>query len=98
MLDLNKVDEVLDKVAATDLKRIGVSRVYSKVTVDSEGHDALQITVVLRDDKKDGVSGDDAVDIIVGIERELRRAGEERLPIIEFATEEELQSSGDTEL
>jgi hypothetical protein len=38
-----------------------------------------------------------ALDTLVGVERALRGASEDRLPIIDFATEDELESSGETE-
>ena len=42
------------------------------------------------------VNGDAALDTIVMIQRELQKFGEERFPIIEFVTEDELASDGDT--
>jgi len=98
MLELIKINAVVNKAASATLKRrAGVQRVFSERTADSEGHEALRITIVLKRGSADKISGDKALDTLVGIERALREAGEDRFPIIDYVTEEELESSGDTE-
>jgi hypothetical protein len=98
MLELTKVNEVVNKAASAVLKRqAGVQRVVSEPASDSEGHEILHITIVLKRGSADKISGDSALDTLVGIERALREAGDERFPIIDYVTEEELESSGDTE-
>jgi len=98
VLELAKVNEVVNKAASATLKRgIGIRRVDSEPTLDSEGQEALHITIVLKGGSADKISGDTALDTLVRIERALREASEERFPIISFVTEEELESSGDTE-
>jgi hypothetical protein len=98
MLELAKVNDVVNRAAAATLKRqAGVQRVFSEPASDSEGIEALRITIVLKRGSADKISGDKALDTLVGIERALREAGEDRFPIIDYVTEEELESSGDTE-
>jgi hypothetical protein len=98
MLELTRVNEVVKKAASASLKRpAGVQRVLSEPASDSEGQEALHITIVLKRGSADKISGDSALDALVRIERDLRQGGEERFPIIDFVTEEELESSGDTE-
>jgi hypothetical protein len=98
MLELVKVNDVVNRAATATLKRqAGVQRVFSEPASDSEGIDALRITIVLKRGSADKISGDKALDTLVGIERALREAGEDRFPIIDYVTEEELESSGDTE-
>jgi hypothetical protein len=98
MLELAKVNDLVKKAASAVLKRrAGVDRVFSEPTADSEGHDALHITIVLRPGAADKISGDMALDTLVEVDKALRGAGEARFPIIDFATEEELQSSDETE-
>lgn len=98
MLELAKVNDVVKKAASAVLKRrAGLQRVFSEPTSDSQGHDALHITIVLKPGGADKISGDMALDTLVEVERALRGASEDRLPIIDFATEEELESSGETE-
>lgn len=79
------------------LKRIRLSKVFSEPTIDSEGHEALHVTVVLKNNRSSEVTGDSALDTIVSIERELSKAGEERFPIVEFVTEDELKPNADPE-
>jgi hypothetical protein len=98
MLELSKVNQVVKKAASAILKPpAGVRRVESEPTLDSQGDEALHITIVLRRGSADKISGDSALDTLVGIERALRDAREDRFPIIDFVTEEELESSGDSE-
>ncbi|HVC59380.1 MAG TPA: hypothetical protein VND19_03310 [Acetobacteraceae bacterium] len=100
MLELTKVSQVANKAASAILKRLaGVRSVVSEPASDSEGHEALNITIILKRGRADKISGDEALDLLVSIERALREAKEERFPIIDFVTEEELEleSSGDTE-
>jgi hypothetical protein len=73
-------------------------RVISESTADSAGHDALRITIVLIESgSADRITGDKAVDALIRTHTALRQANEERLPIVEYATEEELEASDDTE-
>jgi hypothetical protein len=50
---------------------------------------------VLKSGSESSISGDAALGTLVGIRDRLRRAGEERLAIIEYATKEELEAGGD---
>ena len=98
MLELTKVNEVVKKAASAVLKRpAGVQRVDSEPTSDSDGQEALHVTIVLKRGSADKISGDSVADTLFGIQRALREAGEERFPIVDFVTEEELETSGDTE-
>lgn len=99
MLKLSRVNEVVNKVASATIKSgAGIQRVDSEPTLDSEGKDALHITIVLKRGSAGKISGDNALDTLVRIERALREAKEERFPIISYVTEEELEdTSGDTE-
>jgi len=92
MIDLQHVNRVVDKAAAVSLKRSGLSRVYSEPAMDSEGREALLVTIVLRSDAPVKINGARALNTIVRIQRDLRRSGEERFPIIDFVTEDELAS------
>jgi hypothetical protein len=96
MLDERKIDEIAQKVAAANLTSTNVTSVSSSSTIDSLGQDALRITIVIKSGAESTISGDAALDTLVGIRDELRLAGEERLAIIEYATKEELDASGDS--
>jgi hypothetical protein len=98
MLKLSKVNEVVNKVASASIQNGGgIQRVDSEPALDSEGQAALHITIVLKRGTAGKISGDNALDTLVRIEKALREAKEERFPIISYVTEEELEdSSGDT--
>jgi hypothetical protein len=98
MLAPTKINQVVNKAASAILKRpAAVRRVLSRPALDSDGHEALHITIVLKRGSADKISGDKALDTLVEIDRALRDAREDRFPIIDFVTEEELESVGDTE-
>jgi len=89
MLAPTKINELVNKAASAILKRpAGIQRVLSRPALDSEGHEALHITIVLKRG---------SADTLVEIDRALRDAREDRFPIIDFVTEEELESVGATE-
>ncbi len=98
MLELVKVNEVVKKAASAVLKRQArVRRVISERASDSQGLEALHITIVLNNGDADRISGDRALDTLFAIERALQGASEDRFPIIDYVTEDELELSGDSE-
>ena len=96
MLDQAKVDQIAREAAAANLTSSAVTGVSSASTTDSEGREALRITIVLEPGAVPKITGDAVLDTLVQIHDRLRKAGEERFPIIEYATEAELQDSGDS--
>jgi hypothetical protein len=98
MLELAKVNELINKAASAILKGpAGVTRVMSQPTSDSQGQEALDVTIVLKNGSVDKITGDMALDTLFGANRALQEAGEDRFPIIRFITEEELASIDDPE-
>jgi hypothetical protein len=98
MLELTKVNDVVKRAAAAVLKpKAGVKRVFSERAADSDGQEALHITIVLKRGSLDNISGEMALNTLVGIGKALLEAKDERFPIIDYVTEEELASSDDAE-
>jgi hypothetical protein len=64
---------------------------------DSQGHDALRVTIVIRPGAADKLKGDSVLDTLVEIQDRLREAGEERFAIVEYATQDELETGGDSQ-
>jgi hypothetical protein len=95
MLDEKRIREIAQEVATANLASTNVTSVSSSATIDSEGHDALRITIVINPGSESKIAGDAALDTLVGIKDRLRREGEERFAIVEYATKEELDASGD---
>ena len=78
---------IISKAIETSLDRRLVRRVMVEPSVDSEGDAALDVTIVLDDSDPFGT---EAITILVAIRDALSAAGDERFPIIEYTTEDEL--------
>ncbi len=96
MLAKNKILKIARDAATANLSSSAVSQVLSEPTTDSEGRDALRITIVIKPNALGRLTGDAALDTLVEIQSNLRQAGEERFPIVEYSTESELLESGDS--
>jgi hypothetical protein len=95
MLDIATINDLAFKAASAALHgQAGVARVETEPTADSDGKDALNVTVVIARGGIDGINGDGALGTIVGIQDALMAASEDRFPIIWFVTEEELEADG----
>lgn len=98
MLATARINDVVKKAAFSVLKRqAGLQRVLSEPTAGSQGQDAIHITLVFKAGGGRNISGAMALDTLVEVEKALQAASEDRQPIIEFATEDELEAGGETE-
>lgn len=97
MLDLNQVDAIAREVATKHLAALGVEDVASQITVDSRGNDALRITITIHSADRASGSGDAVLDTLSEISVRLQEAGDDRFPIIDYVTEQELISVYDPE-
>ena len=93
----DKINEIVREVATAKLAPYASGRVISEPTTDSTGQDALRITIVIEPDSARKIKKGAVLDNLVQIHDRLQAAGEERFPIIQYATEEELEVSGDSE-
>lgn len=73
-------------------KSIRLQRAIVEPTVDSQGEEALRVTLVLDPQVIERVAGDQALDVLFEINEALQSAGDDRLPIIFYATEEEVRT------
>jgi hypothetical protein len=96
MLAKNEIIKIANDVATANLTSSSVSNIVSEPAIDSEGRDALRITIVIKPGAAAKIKGDAALDTLVQIQDRLRQAGEERFPIVEYATKEELEESDDS--
>jgi hypothetical protein len=90
MLDLEKVTQISTEVAKANFGAENVVRVESEPTTDSQGEEALNLLIVMAPAIAESIDGDAVLDTLVQIVDRLQQAGDERFPIIEYATEEEL--------
>jgi hypothetical protein len=95
MLTADQIDRIVGEVATSTLPRKAVDRVFSEPAIDSAGRDALRITIVIDEDAVSRISGDAAADTLVAVQRRLAEAGEDRFPIVGYATLEDLSERGD---
>ncbi len=96
MITPEEVDAIAAAAARANLSERVVLRVFSEPTLDSEGKDALHLTIVVAAEAVDALEGDALLDTLVQIQRDLQKAGEDRFAIVEYATEAELGTNGDS--
>ncbi len=97
MLQVDDIAREAEDVAKKNFGAQNVVRVIVNPMVDLDGDDAWRVTIVIDSKIVDSVSGDMVLDNLIEIHNRLALKGEERLPFVEFATEEELTESDDPE-
>jgi hypothetical protein len=85
--------KIAEQVATANLTPQVFKRVLSEPAVDSEGQDALRLTIVIANNSVAQITGDMVLDTLVEIQRGLEQAGDERLAIVDYASEEELSDA-----
>ncbi len=96
MLSTTAIDRIVSDTTAATLAG-EVARVFSEPTADLDGQAALRIMIVLKRGRGKAVSREGAaINTLIGILDNLQKSGEERFPIIEYATEDELEESDDS--
>jgi hypothetical protein len=93
----DEISRITTTAATTTLGRQAVVEVSSSPITNSAGQDALQITIVLTPGSSAAISGDRAMKTLVTIRDELQKRGEERFPIVEYVTKDELKQRDDFE-
>jgi hypothetical protein len=96
MLDIEEITRIAGGIARKELPT-AVERVFTEHTTDMQGNDALRIVVVVKPRAVRKITGDQALDFLVGLRRKFDEEGEERFPIVEYATEQELAANDDAE-
>jgi len=95
MIEDKRIIAIAQQVAGSNLSEQAVEAVVSEPTIDSEGREALRITIVIRPSKVAQIKGDAVLDTLVEIQDKLLAAGESRPATVEYATRKELHQSGD---
>ena len=90
MLDSHAIAKIVAGAAHQWISDADIERIVPESATDSEGNAALRIILVLRAGAAQKLTGDNALDLLVGVQKDLRDAGEERFPIVEYATEQEI--------
>jgi hypothetical protein len=96
MTDLkeSEIIRIARRIADANLSSSTISSVHSEPMIGSEGQEMLRIRIILTPGSTDTIKGDAALNTLVEIRNVLQGKGEERFPVVEYATEEELQESG----
>jgi hypothetical protein len=81
---------LIKRALVSELGDGNVARVEWEPTTDSEGHDALKITVVITPGAIRRLDGKAILNALVKVREQLSEMRDDRIPIIEYATEAEL--------
>ena len=65
--------------------------------IDSDGDDTWRVLIVVNPKIVDTINGDVVLDNIIELHNWLADSGEDRMPFLQYATEEELAQSDDPE-
>lgn len=95
LLTPNEIDTIATEAAQANLTPSVARRVFSESTIDSQGQDALLLTVVVSPSAAESISGEALIKNLIDTQNRLREAGEDRRAIFSYATEEDLASAGD---
>jgi len=90
MMDKANIEALAKQVATATLGIGSVASVSSAPTIDSEGQDALQLTIVLSPAFATVLNGSQVVKTMVQVHDSLQKQGEQRSPFVNFTTEGEL--------
>jgi len=97
MLDYPEVSRIVEASAKAVLGDENIVRALTEPGADSEGKDALRITIVVTLGAADQIKGADVMKMLLDIHNRLDSEKEERTPIIHYATEEELAAGDNPE-
>jgi hypothetical protein len=97
MLDTNEIAKIVTQAVEANTAPNSVRRVMAKSGATFDGEDAVMITIVLTPAAVNQLVAGDPGDVLVRIWDGLRSAGDERFPMLEYATEAELEQVGDSE-
>jgi hypothetical protein len=91
------LNRVLHNALAPALGKPNVLRVEHVPAVDSKGRDTVWVTAILAPDAQRRITGDMIIDAVGRLQNVIAAFGIEGTPILQYATEEELQELADNE-
>jgi hypothetical protein len=93
MLEAFRLQDIAKTIVGKNLPSVTLDEVLTENAWTSDGEGALRITLVLTPESVEAISGADALKLLVDIRDGLEREGEERFPIVEYATPDDLDGS-----
>ncbi len=94
MIQDREIADIARQIAKAKHGQQAVEDAISEPIINSQGREALRITIVVKPNKVSGLKGDAILDTLVEIQNKLLNVGEERSAIVEYATKKELAESG----
>ena len=86
MLEDPQIQKLTKQIAAGIFPATELLEVVAEPTSDEEGKEALRITLVITDEVVDHLSGHQLSNLLLEIRDSLLRLGDERFPLLYFAT------------
>lgn len=90
MLNAPELQKLARKIVVKRMPSVQLDNVVTEDMTSSDGEAALRITLVLTPETVDTITGEDALKLLVDINDGLRREGEERFAIVEYATADDV--------
>lgn len=86
MLEDRQIQALMKEVAAGVMPATQLLDVRTEPALDADGKDALRITVVISDDAARSLTGAQLANLLLDVHDGLLREGDERFPLISYAT------------
>lgn len=90
MLEHPQIQKLMAQVAAGILPTKSLLEIRSEPVEDSEGQDALRITLVMAENAIDVLTAKQIVTLLTEVHDSLLREGDERFPLISYSTPADL--------
>lgn len=90
MLDNKEIDDIVKKAARAHFPARSIRRLFSEPAIDSQGREALRFTIAVTPDALQRAADDALLEALAQIRRNLGSAGEDRFPIVNYATQADL--------
>lgn len=97
MLQATDIERAALRMARKNFGDENVLRAEVQPWVDSDGDDTWRVLIVVDPKVVDTISGDAVLNNIIELHNWLAEGGEDRMPFLQYATEEELAQSDDPE-
>jgi hypothetical protein len=90
MLNAPALQKLARNIVGKRMPSVQLDNVVAEDVTSSDGEAALRITLVLTPETVDTITGEDALKLLVDINDGLRREGDERFAIVEYATADDV--------
>jgi hypothetical protein len=92
-----EIEQITRKIVDANTVTNAVVSVRSRPSVDWTGDPVIRISIVVRPEAEVSLTGETPLNILTSISDELMRLGDDRFPIIDYATTADMEAAGDPE-